>query len=492
MDRNIEESFEKMEKRSYAPIGTIGLERYGGYIMEEFISNLRMPQCLKIYKEMSSNDATIGGILLLIESMMRKLPYSVEAGGDKRVDKKMAEFVTQCMHDMEHSWLDFIVEVLSMFPYGWSWHEIIYKIRTDNNSKYPDGRIGWAKLPIRSQNSWSRWIYADNNPDELIGMEQRSANSREVVIIPYEKSLLFRTKSYRNSPEGVSLLRNAYRPYHFKKKIEELEGIGIERDLAGLPVMKVPAELNLFNADDPDAVTLKTYLEKLISNIRRDKNEGVLIPDNYEFELQGSKGQRQFDTSKIIDRWDQRIAMTLLADLILMGHQTSGSFALAKEKKNLLAASMEAHADNILNVINTVAIPRLIKLNTFTGYTEFPRVIRGEIETPDTSKLADSMQKFEEMGMMFFPNEKTEKYIRECLGLPNLSEKEKKELEAAKEEKKKELEQAEQTEQNKLSTKPLPPRKTKEHETDDKDEFNETYEEAGIKKLFDKLFRRNK
>ena len=157
MNRKIE-GLEKVEKRSsHSPqIGSIGLERYGGYVMEEFLTNLRMPQCLKVYREMSSNDATIGAVLFLFESMMRKLPYSVEAGGDRRVDKQMAKFVDQCMHDMEHSWLDFIAEILSMFPYGWSWHETIYKKRTEANSEYSDGRIGWAEIPISSQNSWSR------------------------------------------------------------------------------------------------------------------------------------------------------------------------------------------------------------------------------------------------------------------------------------------------------------------------------------------------
>lgn len=479
MNREIE-GLEPIEKKKnkipvYGEIGSIGLERYSGYINEEFLTNLRMPNCLKIYKEMAFNDATTGGVLLLIESMMRKLPYNVESGGDKRVDKKIAEFITQCMDDMEHSWLDFIVEILSMFVYGWSWHEIIYKKRMIENSKYPDGRIGWAKLPIRSQNTWSSWVYDENDPDKLIGMQQLAPNTNKLVIIPYEKSLLFRTKIYRNSPEGVSLLRTAYRAWYFKKRIEEIEGIGIERDLAGMPVLKVPSELDIFNKDNPDAVQLKAYLEKLVSNVRRDQNEGLLFPDNYDFKLESSSSTRQFDTTSIINRWDQRIAMTLLSDLILMGAERTGSFALAKEKKNLLAASLEAHADNILNVMNKIAIPRLIKLNSFTGYTEYPKIIRGEIETPDMSKMSDALTKLNALGMRFLPNERTERYLRECLGLPTLSEEEKKKL------KEEGIEVKPQNEGG------LPPRKTNEHQTDDKDEFNETYEEAGMKKVWKQI-----
>jgi len=158
-----------------------------------------------------------------------------------------------------------------------------------------------------------------------------------------------------------------------------------------------------------------------------------------------------------------------------MGMERTGSFALAKEKKNLLAASLEAHADNILNVINKIAIPKLIKLNTFTGYTEYPKIIRGEIETPDMVKLADSMERFMNIGMPFFPNEKTEDYIKQCLGLPVLSEEEKKKLKDT------------GTEPSNNGDDKLKPRQYAEHQTDDKEEFNDTYEEAGMKKIWKQI-----
>lgn len=485
-DRTINENLEKIEPstgaRNFGQVGSTALERQGGYVYEEFLTNLRLPNNLKVYKEMSSNDATIGGILFLFESMMKKLPWSVKPGGDKLVDKTVANFVSECMEDMSHSWMDFIVEALSMFTYGWAWHEIVYKVRDNKNSKYPDGRIGWAKLPIRSQNSWNRWVYDLKDPDKLIGMEQIDNNrsGSTVVVIPYEKSLLFRTKSYRNSPEGVSLLRTAYRSFYFKKKIEEIEGIGIERDLAGLPVIYVPEDIDIWDIDNPDAVSLKAHLEKLISNIRRDKNEGALLPETYKLELLTTGSGRSFDTNKIIDRYDQRIAMTVLADIILMGHTNSGSFALAKSKTNMLGASLEAMADNIKNIINKTAIPKLLELNTFHGYTKYPELVRGEIEAPDVAKLGDAMQRFRDMGMAWFPNEKTEDYIRASMGLPVLTEEEKKELKEQQEKEKREAQQQQEA---------MSGRESAEHETDDKGEFNEVYEESGLKKALNKLFR---
>ena len=187
-------------------IGSSGIERYGGYIYEEFLTTLSGTKYLKVFKEMSSNDATVGAILFIFEQMIRKISWNVKAFSSKREDKKAAKFIDECINDMSHTWFDFITEVLSMFVYGWEWNEICYKYRKgqnrnpDTDSKYNDNRIGWSKLPRRMQTSWNRWIYDDKDPDKLLGFEQIAANVNKPVIIPWEKSLHFRTKPMGGNP----------------------------------------------------------------------------------------------------------------------------------------------------------------------------------------------------------------------------------------------------------------------------------------------------
>ncbi|MHA1302898.1 MAG: phage portal protein family protein [Candidatus Heimdallarchaeaceae archaeon] len=473
---------EGIEKKStpvyaFSEVGSTGLKRYGGTIYEEFLYALYMPACLKVYKEMSLNDATIGALLFIFDMLIRKTPWDVIPGGTKRVDKQIANFVFENMHDMSHSWEDLITEALSMLRYGWSWHEIVYKKRNgynrnpDKSSKYNDGRIGWAKIPGRSQDTWNNWVFDEpDNPDRLIGMEQLAYTQPTAVIIPWEKSLLFRTTGERGNPEGRSILRNAYRSWYFKKHFEEIEGIGVERDLAGMPVIKVPEGVDIWNTNNSDAVALKTALEKLISNIRRDKNEGVILPAGYELELLSSSGSksRSFDTTKIINRYDQRIAMSVLADILMLGTERTGSFALANIKKTLLASALEAQAQNIATIINKYAIPRLIRLNSFVNYTDFPKIVPGEIEAPDMVQLADAMERMTGMGFNF-TNEKVAAYIYSCLGLPKPDNT--KDMFAM---------------QDKTGNKgndgdKLPPRKYKDHQTDDKKPYNQIYESEGMK-----------
>lgn len=158
----------------------------------------------------------------------------------------------------------------------------------------------------------------------------------QLYTIPMSKALLFRTKSRKDNPEGRSILRNAYRPWYFKRRIQEIEGIGIERDLAGLPVMHAPEGLDIWDPDNQDALRIRTELESMVRRIRRDEMEGVVLPHGFELELLSSGGSRQFDTNAVINRYDTRIAMTVLADFIFLGHQQNGSWALSSDKTELL------------------------------------------------------------------------------------------------------------------------------------------------------------
>ncbi|HAM41632.1 MAG TPA: hypothetical protein DCP69_09935, partial [Candidatus Omnitrophica bacterium] len=47
----------------FSEIGQTGLLRYSGYVNEEFHRDLTGDRALKIYKEMSTNSATVGACL---------------------------------------------------------------------------------------------------------------------------------------------------------------------------------------------------------------------------------------------------------------------------------------------------------------------------------------------------------------------------------------------------------------------------------------------
>lgn len=418
--------------------GQTGLNRDTWYVNEEFLNDLRGVSGIRVYKEMRENDPVIGATFFAIEMFLRRVPWFVDAASDSDKAKENATFLEECRNDMSITWPDFISEVMSMMQYGWSWFEELYKYRNGPEpepqtrddgseylpppSKYEDGKIGWDCFDPRSQDSFQRWQW-DEKTGELLGMWQRPAPNYTELFIPKKKSLLFRTESRKKNPEGRSVLRNAYRPYYFKKRIEEIEGIGVERDLAGLPFAEVPAEMLHPNASDADKATVASIVQ-LVKNIRRDQQEGVVWPQawdengnrQYEFKLMSSGGSRQFSTDQIITRYEQRMAMTVLADFILLGNDSTGSFAMSTTKSGLFQSALGAWLDMIQDVLNNEAIPRLFKLNGITD--ELPKFRHDEVQKPALSDLAVYVAALAGAGAQLFPDTDLENHFRRLAQLP--------------------------------------------------------------------------
>lgn len=404
--------------------GETGLKESNGWVYEEFLPKLQWPRAGAVYQEMSSNDPVVTAILVTARQLIKQVTWSVEAASRSQADKEAAEFLESCMKDMNISWSSFIDELLSYFVYGFSYHEIVYKKRCGEHrdpkkrSKYNDGRIGWRKIPARAQTTLHSWMFDDEGGVQ--GMRQQT--SKGLVEIPISRALLFRTTTERNNPEGKSFLRGAYRPWYFKKHIEEVEGIGIERDLAGLPVVWAPEGIDLNNKQDPKAVEAKSEALKLVTSIRRDRNDGVVMSNGWDIKLLSTGGARQFDTNAIINRYDQRIAITMLADIVMLGADKVGSFALAKTKQSLLAAVLDAQLSDIVDVINSYAVSRLFALNYFPGITGLPQIKHSSVVAPDLNELGNYIKALSGSNMPLFPDVDLENYLREAAKLPKVDE----------------------------------------------------------------------
>jgi len=290
-------------------------------------------------------------------------------------------------------------------PYGWSLCEISYKVRRgevegdspstyNNSSKYDDGRIGWKNFSFRAQESLNHWEF-DKETGRVVGFWQDpplDAATIKEFYIPFRvsgvsKVMLFKTKNAGGNPEGVSVLSNAYRPWLIRKHLEEVEGIGIERDLNGLPVLHPPEE---WDWDDEENAAALAWAQTLIASLRVDEYMGVILPNGqWEVSLLSASGTRQHNTSEIINRYDKRIAMTSIAQFIMLGMERVGSFALVKSLSDMWLSAIEGHVLAMEEEINRTAVAALLKLNPeFSGLQphEIPRIKASRINTPD---LAD-------------------------------------------------------------------------------------------------------
>lgn len=419
------------QKDYFFEAGNSGLKVFGGYIVEDYDPTLRGIRGMRALREMADTDPTVGSILFIIGQVIRKISWHFEPADQSLPSLLAQEFFESCMDDMAHTWDEFVAELISMFTYGYAPFEIVLKERKGgDDSLFDDGMIGIKKLGLRAQDTVLRWIFdADNN--DVIGMVQIPWTGG-IRTIPIEKILLFRTTSTKNNPEGRSILRNSYRPYYFRKRIEEIEAIGVERDLAGLPIMKVPGELIAAanTNSDPAAVASLAGYKQLITNIRRNSQEGVILPSTndatgkplFELELLKSGGQRQLDTSKIVDRYTQSIATTVLADFLLLGHSSrGGGQALGTSKVDMFFSAIEGMVQQICSTINKKLVPLLANLNGIPQ-KYWPKIYTDKAEQVDLGKLGAYINALAASGMQMFPDPDLEQYLRGVAGLPEPSE----------------------------------------------------------------------
>jgi len=361
---------------SMIELGRTGLNWSAGYIYDEFLSQLRFKSGVRTYREMQDNDPIMGATIHAIKQILRESRWSVKVGeGGKEEDR---QFLLDNMNSMTHSWMDFYTESLSMLTYGWAYFETVFR-------RAANGSIMWKKHAIRKQISLERWILSDTG--EMLGLEQRPAPDYKLITLPISKCLHFRTEPNGNNPEGRSVLRSAYKPWYFKKNIETIEAIGLERDLTGLPKITLPEGVDPESEDTAVQAQIEAA-KRVIANVRRDEQEGLLVPYGWEFDLVSSPGTRQFDTTAVINRYNKEMAVTILAQFIMLGMERTGSYALAEQQTDMFYLSLEGWIDSFTTQFNRVAVPRLFALNGVVDRKALPFVVHTPIRRLDLKDIS--------------------------------------------------------------------------------------------------------
>lgn len=412
----------------------------GGQVFEECQWELRWPWAINTFKKMSK-DGVIAPALNLVEMMIARVPWTVKIPeGYEEELAPHAEFLRQNMTDMEHSWNEFIKQVVSFNRYGFSVHEKVYRERLKSKgSKYNDGLIGLKKLPIRSQDSIVGWEWKNQGRDlsgvwqEVVkpsGLDQatypmnlQNSITGDKVKIPRKKFLLFRNGAIKDDPTGQSPLVGCWESWKYKKAFEESEAIGVSQDMQGFKVLYLPPRYMDPNASAEDKAVLE-YYKKMMRNAAVAEQSGFILPnvvdDNgnkfFDFQIVSVTGQKAYDTNSIINRYSQEILICLFADFLSLGSNGSGSFSLAESKVSIVEMAIESKLIEIRDQLNHDLVQQLFALNgwdtTVTPYFEF-----GKIAKQDLDVLSKYIQRIGSIGLIA-QNRDTVNWIAEQAGMP--------------------------------------------------------------------------
>lgn len=380
--------------------------RTGQIRADEFIPELRGKNAIRKYREMRDNDSTIGAVMYAAEQVLRDVKLKVEPANDTEEAKREADFVESIFDDMDHSLDDHIAESLSSLSYGFAWFEVVYKRRVGptkrspkKNSKYTDGRLGVRKIACRAPWTISRFDVEDKSGD-VLGIYQDVGYATGKHYIPATKSLYYRTTVLNGDPSGRSILRNAYSSYVYLNNLQSIEAIAVERELAGIPVARIPSEYLSSDASAAQSGFVGN-LQQILRDVKFNEQGYIITPsDTYpdkdgsptnirlvDIELMSSNGNRNVDIDPIVRRYQHDIARSVLSEFLMLGGGNNGSYALSKSKTDLFLRALESYIQAIVDVLNKQLVERLWQLNGL-NYDLMPCIKAGDVAPHDLREIA--------------------------------------------------------------------------------------------------------
>lgn len=366
---------------------------------------------------MAQTDETVGAMIYCIAATMRQITWDYVPqidGVDSPEDaeaKKWADLATTMLKDMDRPFDDHVEDSLSIIWAGYAPIEMVFKRRDGIESRFSDGYYGIDRLNLLDQTTVWDWVYADGKP---VAMKQMGTGVVGSGLIPLSKTLLYRTSAQYNNPRGRPLLKPAWRAWRLKRKIQDSEALGIERELVGLPIFEMPEdvieqqfEVDASDAPTPEALRAQRLVQSAKSatqDMRLNKSGGLLIPSDtygdefqggaaakkFNFRIQTTGGQRSIDSRTAARDYDHAIARVAMMQFLTLGQRSGGSYALSDDQSSMAVASIMALADKITAEWNKKAVTLTWLVNVFPDKYR-PRLKHSDVNKNGIAQIGQFM-----------------------------------------------------------------------------------------------------
>jgi hypothetical protein len=367
------------------------------YETDDIVENqLAGDKYLVEFYKMNANDPVCGAVMLALTQIFKSIKWETQ-DDPKGILKQSL---------INAGWIDNMEDMLSFFIYGHSVMELT--LVKDEKT----GVVCWNDMYYRPQTTISDWKFDKHG--KLTHVQQTVDG--EQIDIKASKCLILHCHKTQSNPRGKSLFRNAYRDWYYKTNIEKIEAIGIERDLTGLPVLEAAEGAELTD-EKGQLNAVGKWAWQMVRNVKRNSQEGLVLPDGWKFNLVGSPGQRQFDLNDVINRYSTNMALSMLAQFLVLGvTNSSGSFALAKEQSSLFHTAIEGFAFAMANAVNSQFIGGRA-LQYFNNLPTQPTLKPVGIERIDITDLAAYLARMLKLNAIK-PDDTLENFLRDRVALP--------------------------------------------------------------------------
>jgi hypothetical protein len=430
----IKQLFPRKRVRPTQTVGVTGNAVVGGFIQtDEKNADLVGQNKWITFSQALVNIGIVGAGIRYYLNLIARATWAVTPPEDSGEEgEKLAKFMDEVIHDMDTPWAR-VCRRASMYKFhGFSIQEWTAK-------KRDDGRYGMKDIEPRPQPTIERWDTNDHG--DIFGVVQRSVKTGQEIYLPRRKIVYMVDDSISDSPEGLGILRHIIPHAQRLQRYEELEGIGIETDLRGVPVGRIPSAV-LAKAvengkiDQADADAAKKVMEDFVQNHIRTHQTGLVL-DSLTYATQDEKGAPSQipqwaleiiqnnttalpDISKAINRLTHTIARLIGVEHLLLGTE-KGSFALSRDKSHNFFMVVDSALNEIASSIEKDVIDPIWALNGLPKELK-PKLVPETSRFRDVEQITGALKDLAATGLQLTPDDPIVGFIRDLIGAPRFDQ----------------------------------------------------------------------
>ncbi len=450
---SLNKSFESNKKSPFVKKGVIGsnaIHAINTWAMSLKSYELRYPANMKTFHDMYTKDESVGGVLnatyTFVENAFQDWRFVPNKSSPESV--RIAEFLTYCVTNMKGTVREFARNAASFNQFGFSIIEKDYKKFKPElyKGELPSGMDkdkGWMidKLRFIPQRSLyaSEPFIIKNGGRDLVAVQQDtcwftnsnglpevtvttpnylaqpnlgSSSYTNSVIIPRNKFMLLGINVTDSNPMGTSPLEQIWVCWKEKVFYEDYLSIGVSKDMAGMPLLRIPVEvLNKANADSssPEGKFVLEMSKQISALHAGEQNMVILGSDtqangstfDYDLQFLGITGQgKQFDLQTIINAKRSAIYSSFGA-LNLISNEGSGGYNQLEGQNNIHYAFVKNTIATIEEAIQNDLVPQLLKMNGIEySIEDLPRFKAGDITGISLDESGKFIQRVASVGLL--------------------------------------------------------------------------------------------
>lgn len=414
--------------------GASGTVILAGYIQQkEENPLLKDGTRYETFANMLANVSIIGASVRYFLNLAGKASWSVEPADDSPAAQEIADFVLEAMHDMRTPWHRVIRRALGFRYWGFSIQEWTAK-------KREDGKVGMLDVAPRPQHTIELWDADDD--DYILGVGQRDPKNSQIRYLPRTKIVYVVDDSLSDSPEGLGLFRHMTDTAYRLQRYQDLEGVGFETDLRGIPKGRAPySVLNALEAaktiSKAEKDTLLKPMDDFIANHVKSVATGYTMDSStyrdtgengtpsatplWDMELMTGGNTSAEAIDKAIIRLQTELARLSATEGLMLGGGATGSLALSRDKSHQLAVVVDSALAEVKEAFQSDFVRTLMLLN---GIAEdlWPTLKPEAIQFRDLEQLSQLLVDIAAAGGVLAPDDPVINALRSLAGLPDAPE----------------------------------------------------------------------